>query len=1011
MSISNFFKRNWIHFAAIGIFLIVCMAYFSVQLNGYGLKQHDIEQYIGSSHEIADFREQTNGDEPLWTNSMFGGMPATQISILHDGNWFSKVIIGYMRTIPSPMGVVLLYMIGFYIMLSLMRVNKWVAIGGALVYAFLSYQIIILQAGHNSKAVAVAFMAPVVGAFIMAYRRNWLWGSLLSGLFMSFEIASNHLQVTYYLVILMFGLGVAELIRVFKTKEWGSFIKATGGIIAMYLLAFVINYGNVGMTNAYAKNSTRGSNDLTITADGNAAAASQEGLDVDYVTQYSYGIDESFTFLSPYVKGGGSMAIGDSPFREQIEASTNLTQQEIQDALNSNAYWGNQLSTSGPVYLGVILVFLALLGMIYLKDPSKWALLGVSILVLMLSWGKNYMGLTEWFLENVPAYNKFRAVTIILVIVELTVPLLAVLFLDRLIKEKDKIVENIKPFYIASAAFIVFLIALKGVGLGDNFVSAQETDTTMIENQIEGQKDDVRKQIMAMTPEQAAQNGIDVTSPAGIEAAVDQWAKQTMEGYESRLQSSKKARQEIFNSSMNRSIFFSVLAIACLFLFLKTSIPVAISMGALGLFTFLDVVLVAHNYLNNKEDQTGNYKYWTPKLSALYPMTPELGDMQILEREAAANPALQKEIAKAKSAGEAKAMELDAVGGEKSRIIDAYIFRALNRMTNYRVFDVSGGFNSARASFFHKSLGGYHGAKLRTIQNMIEFHISKSNNKVLDMFNVKYIMQPTDSGLVANPNPTACGNAWFVKRAQVVKDANEAILSLGSKFSMKNIGTGKFIVNGAVKPAVDAFGSERLQYLPEGSRDTIAVPLSNGIPMGVTVVFVQDLNGKTDLIMKEGFERDTTKSFKGLVEFTVTDDFNPREEAVVIAADASKLKKRNYNGEGKIQLTKYAPNKLNYTTDSKTGGLAVFSEVYYPENWSANIDGKPADIIKVNYMLRGLDIPAGKHKVEFVYNDASYTKYNKYSIFSTLALLLCFGAAGFLAWKKKGTAVQEIDNN
>jgi hypothetical protein len=1004
MSISNFFKRNWIHFAAIGIFLIVCMTYFSLQLKGYGLKQHDIEQYIGSSHEIADFREQTNGEEPLWTNSMFGGMPATQISVIHSGNIFSNTIIFLSRTIPSPMGIVLLYMVGFYIMLSLMRVNKWVAIGGALVYAFLSYQIIILQAGHNSKAVAVAFMAPVVGAFIMAYRRNWLWGSLLSGLFMSFEIASNHLQVTYYLVILIFGLGVAELFRVFKTKAWGTFFKATGGIIAMYLLAFVINYGNVGMTNAYAKNSTRGSNDLTITAEGEAQPA-QEGLDVDYVTQYSYGIDESFTFLSPYVKGGGSMAIGDSPFREQIEASTNLTQQEIQDALNSNAYWGNQLSTSGPVYLGVILVFLALLGMIYLKDPSKWALLGVSILVLMLSWGKNYMGLTEWFLENVPAYNKFRAVTIILVIVELTVPLLAVLFLDRLIKEKDKIVENIKPFYIASAAFVVFLIGLKGAGLGDNYVSAQETDTTMVEKQIEGQKEDIRKQIMAMTPEQAAQYGIDVSSPAGIEAAVDAQAKGMMDGFLSRLESAKKARVEIFNSSMNRSIMFSILAIACLFLFLKTSVPVAVSMGALGLFTFLDVVLVAHNYLNNKEDQSGNYKYWTPKLAASYPMTPELGDLQIRDREVAANPALQKEIAKAKSAGEAKAMELDAVGGEKTRIVDAYIFRALNRMTNYRVFDVSGGFNSARASFFHKSLGGYHGAKLRTIQNMIEFHISKSNNKVLDMFNVKYILQPTDSGLVANPNPTACGNGWFVKRAQVVNDANEAILSLGSKFSMKNIGTGKFIVNGVVKPVVDAFGSERLQYLPEGSRDTIAVPLSNGIPLGVTVVFVQDQKGKTDLIMKEGFERDTTKSFTGLVEFTVTDDFNPRDEAVVIAADASKLNKRNYSGEGKIQLTKYAPNKLNYTSDSKTGGLAVFSEVYYPENWSATIDGKPADIIKVNYMLRGLDIPAGKHKIEFQYVDQAYDKYNFYSLIGTIILLLI--AIGVFLFDRKRKQVVE----
>lgn len=1009
MAITSFFKRNWIHFTAIGIFLIVGLVYFNLQMQGYGLKQHDIQQYIGSSNEIADFRDQNNGQEPLWTNSMFGGMPATQVSLIHEGNWFSKMIVGYMRTIPSPMGVVILYMLGFYMMLSMMKVNRWVAIVGSLMYAFLSYQIIILQAGHNSKAVAVAFMAPVVGAFIMAYRRNWLWGTLLSGLFMSFEIASNHLQVTYYLVFLMFGLGVAEFVRVFKTKEWGKFLKATVGVIAVYLLAFVINYGNVGMTNSYAKYSMRGSNDLTITPEGTKSTNAEEGLDVDYVTQYSYGKDESFTFISPYIKGGGTMAIGDSPFREKIESSTELTPQEVQDALGSNAYWGDQLSTSGPVYLGVILCFLALLGMVYLKDPSKWALLLVSALVLMLSWGKNYLGLTEWFLENVPAYNKFRAVTIILVIIELTIPLLAVMFVDRLIKERETIKANIKPFYITTGIFLVFLIGLRGAGLGDNYVSNQEKDTTAVTQQIESQKADIRNQITAMTPEQAAQYGIDISSPQAINAAVEAQAKSMMDNYVNRLESVKKARKEIFNSSMNRSILFTILAIGCLFLFFKTAIPVYVSMGGLALFGFLDVVLVSHNYLNNSTDEAGNYKYWSPKLSTLYPMNTEIGDIQILENEMRSNPLVQKEVEKAKKEGEAKALELDAVGGERNRIIDAYMFRALNRNTNYRVFgdENNNVFNSTRTSYFHKSIGGYHGAKLRSIQNMIEFHIGKSNNNVLDMFNVKYFLQASDSGLIANPNPKACGNAWFVKRASIVPSADQAILSLGAKFSMKNIGTGKFIVNGEVKTTADAYGSEKLQYLPAGSRDTIAVPLSNGIPLGVEVVFVQDQKGKTDLIMKQGYEMDTTKSFTALVELKVTDEFNPREEAIVIQADATKLKGRQWNADGSIQLNNYAPNKLTYTVDAKKGGLAVFSEVYYPENWVATIDGKPADIIKVNYMLRGLDIPAGKHKVEFSYVDEKYSKYNTYSIIATIILLLIFGAAGFWYYKNRKVQVAE----
>ncbi len=988
MEITAFFKRNWVHFAAIGIFFIVGLTYFSLQLDGYALKQHDIEQHKGAAHEIQDFREQNNGQEALWTNALFGGMPATQISVIHDGNWFAKITTTFIKTFNSPFGIVLLYMLGFYFLMNLLKINRWVAIFGSLSYAFLSYQIVILQAGHNSKGIAIAFMAPVIGAFYMAFRRNWIVGTLLSALFMAFEMAANHLQVTYYLLFLLLGLGIAEVVRVFKTKDFLPFIKATAGVVAAYLLAFVINYGNIGMTNSYAKVSMRGTNDLTMTPEGKPLPANQaDGLDPEYITQYSYGIDESFTFISPYVKGGSSTQISESNFKDLIESSTDLTPEQINAAMSNSAYWGDQLSTSGPVYLGVILVLLALLGMVYLKDPTKWALLGVSALALMLSWGKNYMGLTDWFLNNIPAYNKFRAVTIILVLLELTIPLLAALFLDKLIKEKAAIKANIKPFYITVAAFFVLLVGIKSVGIDKIYLSERERDTTQLEAQLAAQRPQVQTQIIQMTPDQATQYGIDNSTPAGVEAAVNAQIESMRTNYTDGLVATQEARKLIFDSSMNRSLWFSFLGIICLIVFFQTSVPVYLSLGALGLISFIDVVTVSTNYLNSSEDDAGNYKYWAPKLAELYPMDAEIGDMQILEMETKNNPMVLNAVNKGRLEGEAKANELEAIGNERTRIVNAYTFAALNRVTNYRVFGDYNVFNSTRTSYFHKALGGYHGAKLRAIQNMIEFHIGRTNNKVFDMFNVKYNLQQTDSGLVAAVNPTACGNTWFVQRLKVVPTADDAIRALGSQFQLTNAGTGKLLVNGVQQPMAKVTGTEKLEYLPAASTDTLTVPLSNGIPLGVEVLFVQDRNGKTDLIMKEGFDRDTTRSFQAFVALKVTDEFNPKQVAIATQEDAKAVSGRSWKADGTINMTSYAPNKITYSSTSSAGGLAVFSEIMHPD-WKATIDGKAIAIVKVNYLLRGLMLPAGNHKIVFEYDRSEYENYNLLSMIGSVVLLL-----------------------
>lgn len=981
MKLADFFKKNWIHFTAIGIFLIVSSIYFSLQLQGYGLKQHDIEQYIGSAHEISDFREHNN-QEPLWTNSMFGGMPANQISIIHDGNIFGKILLTFVKTFKSPMGIVLLYMLGLYLMFVMLKVNKWVAILGSLSMAFLSYNVFILQAGHNTKGIAIAFMAPVVGALIMTLRRNWKLGAVLSAIFMAFEMAANHLQITYYLGFILLFVGIAELVKAFQDKRLAEYFKGAAALVVGYLLAFLINAGNVIGTNDYAKHTIRGGNDITISADGKSNEAnSTEGLDRDYVTQYSYGKGESFTLLSPYIKGGGSLPFSMSPFASTVENSE-LTPANQQLAMQSMAYWGDQPSVTGPVYLGVILVFLALLGMVYLKDPSKWALLAVSFLALLLSWGKNYMGLTNWFLDHVPGYDKFRAVTIIMVILELCIPLIAILFLDKLVKEREQIKENIKPFYIVSGVFMLFLIVVRFVGIDNNYLSERERDPGYRAQQEQA----IYDQLMKEDPATLQANGINVNDPNQVKMLIDN----NMKSFDDQQTALQVVRKSVFESSMNRSIGYGFVGILLLLLLFKTSISTMYVVAGVCVLSFIDVVSVTRNYLNNEEEGNG-YRFWSPRIETTYPLMPSTAEVQILENEIAQNPGLKAKIEAGTKEGRMKAAEMGISGLEARRVESSYTYAALNRNTNFRVFDYSGGFNSTRASYFNKSIGGYHGAKLRSIQNLAEFHIYKSNNQVLNMLNVKYLIQPGNGDLQANPNPGALGNAWLVKQLKPKATHNEEILALGTQLKMTNIGKGKFFVNGVNQNETVAYGSEKLQYLPEGERDTLDVPLSNGMQNGVEVVFVRDINGKTNLILKEGFDFDTTKSFTPFVTFKVTESFDPKVDAIISVEDKAAIGATNYKANGTINEVSYAPNKLVYHVKVNDKEFGVFSEIYYPY-WKAFIDGKEVPIYRVNYLLRGVSLPKGEYNLTFEYIDPVYTKWNTISlIFSWILILVSLG--------------------
>lgn len=996
MTNKSFFAKNWIHFAVLAVFLITMFAYFAPEYDGYGLKQHDVEQYKGMSNETQHFRE-LNDEEPLWTNSMFGGMPTIQISTLYKGNIFQRANIWFLGMIGVPAGIFLIHLIGFYIMAMCLRIKPVIAMLGSMAFALSTYEILILQAGHNSKAVAVALMAPVLGAFIMAYRRNWKWGVILSALFMTLELSANHLQVTYYLGILLFFIGLYELIHAIRTKELKQFAITSGGIIGGFLLALFINYGNISITNDYAKRTIRGENDLSITPDG-SVAQNTGGLEIDYITNWSYGKGESFTLLSPYVKGSKSGHVSNmSKFKEMLETSdrTAKQQKEVMEASylmrdgrgdirgrGYGLYWGDQPMTGGPFYLGVLVLFLAVLGLVFIKDKIKWVLFGVAILALMLSWGKNFMGLTEFFVDNVPGYNKFRTVTIILVLVELIIPVIGVLFLQKLYDNRDSFKERKNVFIIASGAFMIFLLGVKFVGLGDNYSSQSEIQSM---NEIETF---ATEQLYSTDASELAGYGIDINNKAQMQSVI---ASQ-VENYEVQNVAMKQFRSEVFHSSMNRSLIVAFFSIGIMALFFFTNIPSMAIIGGLGILLLADLLPVDRMYLGSEFDAKGNYIYWGEAPHIAYPITITQEDALVMESEIRENPKLEALINKGAKAGEAKAEELEFVGNDRRRVVDSYKFSALNMNTSYRVYDLAGNWNSSRASYFHKSLGGYHGAKLRNIQNLFEFQIQMQNGDVFDMLNVKYFLQ---SGQ-ARVNPTALGNAWFVKDIKQFESPNDEIRALGSKIKVSNLGQGQLLINGVAAKTAEVFAGESAVYLLNG--DSLNIPLPNELTENMKALFVADDKGNANLVPEQTVTLDTANSFTSLAELILVEGFTPADEAVMLKSEASKLKTKKFSGEGSIELQSYAPNKMVYKSNSKGKQLAVFSEIYYPNGWTATVDGKEQNILKVNYLLRGLELESGDHEIVFSYDLPILKTSNTYAVIGTilLALLIAFGI-----WKVK----------
>ncbi len=684
--------KVWHYIIAILAFAVISWVYFYPVMQGKRVKQHDMEMHKGMAQELTQYREST-GETALWTNSAFSGMPAWNISAPQKTNLFQYVHKVLSIGLPSPLGSVFISMLGFFILLLVLDVGVWVSALGAIAYGFTSYLYIIIGAGHNAKAVAMAYMAPVIAGVLLTYKGKYLWGLVLTAIAASLELYANHLQITYYLVLILVVIVIAEFISDIRQKKLLHFVKASLMLVLVAVISVLTFSTKLYANYEFGKETTRGKPVLTSNE-----ANQTKGLERDYITQWSYGKGETWSLMIPNAKGGASAYIGkQNPVLEKVDGRFK------ESIAQSNAYWGDQPGTSGPVYVGAIVVFLFVLGALTVKGKLKWALLIATLLSILLSWGKNFMGFTNFFLDYIPGYDKFRAVSMTLVIAEVTMPLLGFLGLAEMVKSTENAKKNMTKFFIAmgvTAGFCLLFYLMPKTFF--NFLSQEEA-----------------KQFASMS--------------AGKDGAIyAQFASQL-----------ENVRVAIFRKDALRSLIFIILAAVPLFLYVKGKLKAVPAFVILAALILVDMFPIDKRYLNNDN----------------------FIDKAKFDKPFVASPASQ------------------------------YILN--DKALSYRVADITRDmFNDASTCYFHKSIGGYSGAKLRRYQDVITQYLGPglnqlrsaktaedmtrqlSQQEVLNMLNTKYIIFNPQSQPFENQ--FAFGNAWMVNDVKMANTPNEEFNALAT---------------------------------------------------------------------------------------------------------------------------------------------------------------------------------------------------------------------------------------
>ena len=824
-------KKHLPDLIVLALFSIISFAYFfPADIEGRILYRHDSSAGKGLGHELTEYYEQT-GEHSRWTNSAFGGMPTYQIAPSYSStDGLNLAINTYHLWLPENVWLIFSYLLGFYILLRAFDFRQWMAALGAVIWAFSSYFLIIIAAGHLWKVMALAYLPPMIAGVVLAYRGKLLRGFILTAIFTAFEVKANHVQMTYYYLFIIAFLVIAFLVEAIRQKQQKRFLKATAVCLAGAAIGVAINLSNLYHTWQYQKESMRGKTEL---AKGQSADQTDSGLGREYITQWSYGIGETWTLLIPNTKGGASIPMSQN---ETAMAKANPEYAELYNQMGQ--YWGEQPGTSGPVYVGAFVLMLFVLGLFIVKGPVKWALLAATILSILLSWGHNFMPLTNFFIDYFPMYSKFRTVASILVIAEFTIPLLAMLALKKVVDEPELLTTKIKFVYASFGltAGVCMLFAIAPTMFFSDFISSTEMKA------------------LAHFPSEVLN---------------------------SLLPNIREMRQAMFTADCWRSFFIIVVGTLLLLLFKAKKLNATVMIFSMLALCLIDLWQIDKRYLNDD--------MFVSAAEREAPIEMTQTDEQIL--------------------------------GDKTSMGN---FRVLNFASNT--------FNENNTSYYHKSIGGYHPAKLRRYQELIESYIApqmtvtapaiadamgdmtKLNGDslfpVLNMLNTRYFILPLQGGQTAPiKNPYGYGNGWFVDKVKYVDNANSEL---------------------------DAIGKTMLRH---------------------------------EAVADKKFEQTLGQS-------------------------------KQQTGEATVTLTSYKPNHLTYDVKSSTGGIVVFSEVYYP-GWTATIDGNPAEVGRVDYVLRGIQMPAGSHKVEMMFYPKSVDNTETVAYIAYLLLFATIAAGVFFEWKKR----------
>lgn len=794
-------RRAIPHLAAVAVFLLACAFYFSPQLQGKVPEQGDIIQYRGMSQEAREFYEKT-GERTLWTNAMFGGMPTYQINTVSEGNNLKLLDRIGTLGIEPPIGRFFIAMLSFYILMAVLGVNPWLGAIGALAFGLTTNNLILYEAGHETKLKAIAYLPLATAGMLLTFRKRYLAGGILFALGLGLDIMANHVQMTYYFFLTLLIFAVAQLIFEIRKGEYLHLAKAVGVLLVGGLLAVGAAASNLWITYEYSKDTMRG--EPILEKQGEAASSSEtDGLDWDYAMQWSNASIDLFASFIPGVAGGGS--------QEPVGAKSAVVQDlrrkgaRIPDDFAAPLYWGGLPFTSGPIYFGAVMCFLFFIGLTLVKGPVKWWLGLGALLTLLLSMGKNLEWFNRIFFDYFPLYNKFRTPNSILSVTAFLVPALGVLALHKVVNGKVSKAEALRSLYIAGgiAGAICLFFALLGPSM---FGFANPGD-----------------------------------------------ARYQQAGYD--LGAIMADRKALMRSDAWRTLFLALLSGGLIWAYLNEKLKLPLLLAGLGVLTLFDQWTVGRRYLDNS--------FFVDPAQYQANFQPRPADEQILQ----------------------------------------------DKDPNYRVFDATEStFTSTRASYFHKSLGGYHAAKLQRYQDLIDRHLSKGNQQVFDMLNTRYfIVNGQDGNPAVRRNGAALGNAWFIDTFRIVATANEEIDAL------------------------------------------------------------QDFNAGREAVVHQEFN-------------SYIEGFRPVKS-------------------GSISLTDYKPNHLTYQSESDSEQFAVFSEIWYGpgKGWQAYIDGQPAEHIRVNYLLRGMRVPAGSHTIEFRFDPQSFKRGKLASqIFSSIILL---GFLGFVGYK------------